>query len=264
METELRITRANPAGNLTLLIEGDVPPERYAPLAARLLARPDCRAEQAGFLRPPLGAGAGRLEMSGGEFCGNAARSFGLLLAERKGLAHGMIPVEISGCSAPVRVGFDRDAGTAYADMPLPESIGAVDLPEPFGRRPLVRFEGIWHILAPGLAADRDAFLAARDAVYASPGAPAALGVMFLNESMDAMTPLVYVRGPETVYEESSCGSGTAAVAAWLAAERSRVTLRQPGGVLTAESVVDGGVLRSLRIGGPVSFEPPFTVTIEI
>ena len=35
--------------------------------------------------------------MMGGEFCGNAARSFGLMLAKRRGMAEGYLDISVSG-----------------------------------------------------------------------------------------------------------------------------------------------------------------------
>lgn len=262
-ELELRVTRADPAGNLTLLIEGaeDLPPARCAALGAELLTRPECRAEQAGFLREN-GPGLPRLEMAGGEFCGNAARSFGLLLAERQGLRAGRVRVSISGASAPVDVDVDRGAGTAWAEMPLPESIGEIELPAPFGTCPIVRFEGIWHVLAIGRPASRDSFLAVREFIYARE-APSALGVMFLDAALREMTPVVYVAGPETLYFESSCGSGTTAVACWRGGGEE-TALRQPGGTLRARARVRNGALDGVRMGGAVRLEPPVTLRVSV
>ena len=95
MEFKLKITMADPAGNRTAFAEGEVPPELYAAVGAAILKEEDLNAEQAGFLLKPLRGAAGRMEMMGGEFCGNASRSFGLLLGRRNGMKAGeRIPVE--------------------------------------------------------------------------------------------------------------------------------------------------------------------------
>ena len=262
MKQTLRITPADPAGNKTLLIEGDVPPERYASLAAELLARPDCDAEQAGYILP-----SGRLHMSGGEFCGNACRAYGLLLAQRQGLSAGDLMIEISGASAPVRVSVDPETGTAFADMPLPEALGVYLLPQPYGMRPIVEFEGIWHIIMASGAFSEESFPEIRDAVY-SRVRPEALGVMYLAKGHRSMVPMVYVDGPGTVYRESSCGSGTAAVAAWMAdctGEDISLTMAAPGGPLTAEATLGAdGRLARIRIGGLVTLGETFDLEAEI
>ena len=72
---ELNVLRADPAGNITLFVLDPVPAGDRAGLAARLMAGSD--AEQVGFVCPPVMGGgcAGRMEMAGGEFCGNATRA---------------------------------------------------------------------------------------------------------------------------------------------------------------------------------------------
>ena len=262
MTTELKITRADPAGNLTLLVEGAVPPEMRAAVGAALIQLPEFQAEQAGFLVPPRAGGIGRLEMSGGEFCGNAVRACGLLLAQRMNLPGDSVPIEISGCEDPVVVTVDRDSGFVTAEMPLPETISMVSLPAPFGLCPLVRFSGIWHVIAENIPATEQNFIAARDAVYTR-WAPEAFGVMFLTDDALSLTPFVYVKDSGTLFRENSCGSGTAAVAAWYAAngKSGSVTLRQPGGVLQAQIDAPNGILRGLTLGGPVRLEEPVVLS---
>ncbi len=258
LPTELKITRADPAGNLTLLVEGAVPAEKRAFVGTQLMQMPEFRAEQAGFLVPPQYGGIGRLEMSGGEFCGNAVRACGLLLARRNDLPAGTIPIEISGCTDPVSVTVDRDSGFVTAEMPLPEAISMVSLPAPFGICPLIRFSGIWHVIAENIPATEENFILARDAVYTR-WTPEAFGVMFLSEDYLSLTPFVYVKKSATLFRENSCGSGTAAVAAWNAANgrSGTVALRQPGGLLEVQINAPNGILRSLILGGQVSLDDP-------
>jgi diaminopimelate epimerase len=88
------IVIADPAKNITVLTLTPVPPEERARVAGALLNDPSLKAEQVGFVIPPphgaplwRGSTLWSLEMMGGEFCGNAARSFGLYVARRTGLA---------------------------------------------------------------------------------------------------------------------------------------------------------------------------------
>ena len=76
---ELRLIMADPAGNRTAIVRTPVPAELRAETAAKIMKIQELRAEQVGFEAVPRLGGAGRLEMMGGEFCGNAARSFGFL-----------------------------------------------------------------------------------------------------------------------------------------------------------------------------------------
>ena len=203
--------------------------------------------------------------MSGGEFCGNAVRAFGLLLALANDLPDGSIPVEISGCTGPIPVTVDRSTGFVTADIPLPETISMVSLPAPFGVCPLIRFSGIWHAIAEGVPATEQNFVLARDAVYTR-WQPEAFGVMFLSPDMLSMTPYVYVNGSGTLFRENSCGSGTAAVAAWFAAngKTGSFSLQQPGGRLQIRIDAPNGILRRLSLGGEVLLEEPSVITLSI
>ena len=78
---KLNVLRADPAGNITLFVLDPVEKSRRADVAAQLMAVPEYKAEQVGFVCTPQEGGDGRMEMMGGEFCGNATRAFGLLTA---------------------------------------------------------------------------------------------------------------------------------------------------------------------------------------
>ena len=83
------VVMADPAGNRTAIVRSGVPKAERERVAAAIMADPSLRAEQVGFeSRPLYGKSLGRLEMAGGEFCGNAARSFGYMLCREKEFAH--------------------------------------------------------------------------------------------------------------------------------------------------------------------------------
>lgn len=113
---KLKVLRADPAGNITLYVLDPVPTNQ---LAARLMELPGQGIEQVGFRCPPGHGCDGRMEMAGGEFCGNATRAYGQLTAWERG---GAAPVrfEVSGCDHPVTVITDLAAGTAQTEMSLP------------------------------------------------------------------------------------------------------------------------------------------------
>ena len=107
---KLELVMADPAGNRTALVLTQVPPQDRGPFAARLMELPELGAEQVGFVLPPPSGGLFRLEMMGGEFCGNAARSFGLYVARKLGRT-GKLLVEVSGSGVPVPVEADPAHG---------------------------------------------------------------------------------------------------------------------------------------------------------
>ncbi|MDR2159343.1 MAG: hypothetical protein LBP23_04665 [Treponema sp.] len=299
------IITADPAGNITVFVLGEVRDRDR--VVRRIMADGDLRAEQAGFVVPPASpAGYWRLEMMGGEFCGNAARSFGLLAARFLGLAgKAAVTVETSGMARPLTVRVDMDAGGPGNASAVPGAEGGaagtdteggagmaglggtaeLEIPGPLreesipweGRSlPALVFDGITHVIAPGVAPERDRFDAIRRAVEAAWGAGAglsALGVMFWDRRKQFMTPAVYVYRSETLVFESSCGSGSAAMAVWLdgnaappsnpgaAGGGRRYPVRQPGGIIETRVVRrDGGL--SVAIGGRVTLSGKRTLLL--
>jgi diaminopimelate epimerase len=272
-----RIVSADPAGNITIFVLDPVESgEERAGLAKALLAEPSLRAEQVGFVRPPPGnpdssrngscpAGYWRLEMMGGEFCGNAARSFGLYVARETGLS-GLVTVTIgiSGSKEPLPVRVDTGAGRAEVRIPRPLMVEALEFE---GRRlPVYVFEGITHLIFPDPGTDsvprRELVFALGDAWRAASGAsPEAFGVMFWDAGKSFMRPAVYVEATASLVFESSCGSGTAALAAWLAGNLREgggyYEVAQPGGIIEARIAKKDGTIRDISIGGAVGLSGP-------
>jgi diaminopimelate epimerase len=197
-----------------------------------------------------------RLEMAGGEFCGNAARSFGLYVARTLGLkGRAAFSVSVSGAGKPVRVDVDVGRSRAAAEMPGP--VAAESLIFEGRSLPVLVFEGITHVIAPDIEAGRETFHAIKALAESRPGPlPPAVGVMFYKTGGGFMVPAVYVRSADSLVFESSCGSGSAALAVWLsrglrdgAAKRS---IAQPGGVIETEAAKSAGEIVRVAIGGEV------------
>jgi diaminopimelate epimerase len=260
---KLDIVRADPAGNITVFVLDPVEGSpRRAALAKALLAEPSLKAEQVGFVIPPAAGGnrLPRLEMMGGEFCGNAARSFGLYAGLEGGLTGKQdIAVEISGSGAPVLVHADLDASTAELEIPGPRGEALLS----WGGRsfPAYFFEGITQVIAEGEEPRRDLVLGLLDKVP-----PSALGVVFYDPRRLFMRPAVYVFATDSLVFESSCGSGTAALAVYLSAAMTGGggiwKIAQPGGVIEARAARTAGKIETVAIGGPVALEERRSITI--
>ena len=180
----IRYISANPAGNLTALVLSPVPAGERAALAARLMAACPEGFEQVGYVdEDSLLSAFPRLDMMGGEFCGNAARAFGLYAALRRGRDERALGVRISGAQRPVSVTLIPEQSEAYADMPLPlgtEQITAL------GRSvPVVRMEGIAH----AVLLDTPPSSERADAVLRAMPPEDAQGVLFVEGTR--MTPLI-------------------------------------------------------------------------
>ena len=256
---KLKLCAADPAGNVTLLVETPVPKEQYHTVANRLLALPELGGEQVGFLTEPRMGGAIRLEMMGGEFCGNAARCAGYYHARKTGCGR-LVSVEISGCGDVLQVEVDEDS--AWAEMPIPMAVGPVEV----AGLPMtaVRFEGIVHLVASMAPLPRERVAELLPSLAMRFSAPA-VGLMFLEG--DGMTPAVYVRETDSLFWENSCASGSAAVAcamtAWEPDGIFRQVLLQPGGTISTEVIRRNGCTVSLRIGGKVTVGAPKTVELS-
>jgi diaminopimelate epimerase len=254
------IVIADPAKNITVFVLTPVPPDERAQVAGAFLTDPSLKAEQVGFVIPPSrNAPLWRLEMMGGEFCGNAARSFGLYVARRTGLSGKVcLEVEISGADSPVKVRVDTERGLAEASMPpvlVRETLvyGGADLP-------VYVFEGIVHVIAPDIRPSEPAFGEIRTILEQEPknGASCdAAGVMFWDSAARFMTPAVYVRSTDSLVFESSCGSGSAALGLYLTRHMNGgeelMPLKQPGGVIEVRVAKRPGEAAAVSIGGPVT-----------
>ena len=202
-----------------------------------------------------------RLQMMGGEFCGNASRAYGYLLAKQQGLTgrHTM-HLSVSGCDHPVAVTVDMDAGTASAEMPLPKLVEQVEVAGTAGT--LVHLGGIAHLVVQGVAPSRD-FFAAAEPIFAEDPMLEAYGVCFIEG--ERMTPLVKVPEAGTLVFEGSCGSGTLASAIALSEGHEgtfSTALTQPAGTVYASVTRQAGVVTAASIGGSVALEAPITVAI--
>lgn len=255
---------ADPAGNVTLLVTTPVPAGEYQSLAARLLSIRELEAEQVGFLTTPKGEGVIRLEMMGGEFCGNALRCAGLYYALQRGRRReGRFPVEVSGCAEALSVQANPLTGQVTAQMPLPQAVAPCTFLDAPART--VTLPGIVHAVSFLPPQPEGAVREALVELAQTTGMPAA-GVMFWNRQSSELTPAVYVRDTDSLYFERSCASGSTAVAVCHAISSQRdgsykLELRQPGGSIRTNAVLRGGKVAQVSIGGLVTMGNAYTVT---
>ena len=266
---ELEIVRADPAGNITIFVMN--PPEgkdAQAQAARALMADPELKAEQVGFVFPPdEPSGTWKLRMSGDEFCGNASRSFGLLVARLAGISgKAALTVQVSGASAPLPVRIDTDAQEAEAEVPGPLAVETIFFN---GRHyPLYIFEGISHAIAADMPPDELFVLDLARQAQRDFYLPGAFGTMFYDTRETFMHPVVYVKENGAALPESSCGSGSAALALWAARDLpdadQRLDIAQPGGVIKTHLVKKQGQALCLSIGGKVKLGKAVKIPLEI
>ena len=249
-----RYVKLDPTGNTTCLVLDPTEPQDEKAVTRKLLE--EC--EQVAYLEAPTQPGAvAAIRLMGGEFCGNAAMAAAAWLV-REELAEGegkSLLLQVSGAADPVRCTVRKTAegfeGTT--EMPPLQEIRE----EMFSRIPftLVRMQGIVHLIHTGAElgnAKAEKLLAVKAAVLPDE----AIGLLQWNPENGFLTPLVWVRGSESMVWENACGSGSAAVGAAEALRAGNGTkttqVSQPGGTISVSAEARDGQILSVAITGQI------------
>ncbi len=193
-----------PGGNATALVQGRFSRRQRVAFAKKIMQK-DARIEQVGFLQHPRSSRAAiRLQMMGGEFCGNAARCAGYLwgsLFKKRALS-----LEVSGFKQLLRVRMRKNSVT----LALPGSFFVRARTDK--KYTIIDLEGIRHCVYWGKGNRR---IAATLVKKKYKGRYPAVGVLFCKKKANNvfMRPFVWVRDIRTMTEETACASGSIAVA---------------------------------------------------
>lgn len=178
----------------------------------------DKQVEQAGFLISPLD----HFEMSGGEFCGNAARAVAILFSQEKN--EEKVSFTMSGFKGIVS-GLVKTIDESYYDVTCNfPGMMIKKIPVNIGKpATLVDLGGIVHVVIEEdfpfdnyteihKAITKKLQLSQRDAV----------GVVWVKkfDGQVKIDPVVWVRGIDSFFYETSCGSGSIAAASVLDIQR--------------------------------------------
>jgi len=267
---EIQFAKINPTQNMTIIVLNPVERAQQPSVAEKLMDYGSVFAEQVGFLEKPSDPVAkARLQMMGGEFCGNATMSLAAYLAHTGGMKDGensVYPLEISGAGKILHCNIRKNGASYSASvaMPLPERIESVSLPDG-SVYPAIFFPGIAHLIVPMDQMD------ASDAENVIAGwcealDTNALGIILTNEDCSLIRPIVYVRATLSSVWERGCGSGTAAIGAYLASKEQKniaVSVSQPGGTITVEASWSENTLSALKIRSDVRISAIGTAWIE-
>lgn len=261
---EIEFIKTSPTENMTILVETQIPEEKQLAIAQKLIAYHSVYAEQAGFIQEPKDKRAAKaLRMMAGEFCGNATLSLAAWLMEQKNMPMGereTLLLEISGANKLVWCEIQREAQGYYGkiEMPLPISIQWEQflLEGETLKLPVVRFEGIWHIIVERQIWGETAKTKAEQAAEIwGPKMPPAFGILLWDEKTGQMEPLVCLKNTSLIWERG-CGSGTSAIGAFLAVQAGKnvsLQCKQPGGTMGVQACVNEGEIVTLQISGHVS-----------
>ncbi len=246
----------DPCGNTTLFLHEEE--KMPAELVACALGRDQLDCEQAGYVDTRRQS----LRMAGGEFCVNATRALGALLAAhaaRAGRPTDHFTVTVSGWPGEIELFVAGGAPSwrvtaALAFMPSPSRLLEQGIS-------LVRLPGISHLLVGPDAFPKQGHVQKAQALLSKYGLldePAAGVIWWEAGASDGLRilPVVHVREVGTLFEETSCGSGSLALACLVRelgmAEMCRVA--QPGGDSLDVHFTQSDGRELALVGGRVGF----------
>lgn len=264
--------KINPTGNITLIVETPVSRESQAAVAARLMEK-DPDAEQVGFLEIPENPDCKlRLQMMGGEFCGNATIAAAALHMSMKCPSpsdKSDFYIEVSGACKPLNICVEclgENSFSGSLSMPLPEAYSDCELLYD-GKRyilPVIRMPGICHaVVTAGLSPE---FAKKVIAEWCTQLNTEALGIMFYDSESGVLKPLVYVKSTGSTVWESSCASGSCAVSVYESVKHGEgglLHLMQPGGALTVRTVFAQSELEDVILTGNARICGKYSAVID-
>lgn len=266
---KLNFIKVNPSENMTVFVEDVLPREKYFEIANKIMNYNSIHAEQVGFIeRPedPESNASARLQMMGGEFCGNASRALAAVvvqrgfpnIAEKDGKY--LVPLEASGIDGMISCQVDQKSSNGYEvalEMPLHRAISGIELEykNEIFKGTIVDLPGISHAVffTDDRSLDENFFEAVRKNVKDFDYD--AFGIMFYDEKEEFMTPLVYVKNTDSLIWERSCGTGTVAlgvVLSYLKKQSVDRNVNQPGGQMQITTVWKENGLESIVLKGMV------------
>lgn len=265
----LPFVKMSPAQNVTILVNCPVPHSLHTRIAEQLLTYDGIGGEQVGYLEPPQNPSAHiRLQMMGGEFCGNASMCTATFLAWKQNLQKIDCLIEVSGTETLVSCHAEaqNDDYFASVEMPLPLDVTETTLPlndRTDIRLVTVHFPGISHIVAPASFSAEQAETLIRRWQHAL-NVPA-LGILRFDETNMQFEPLVYVAATDTAVWEHGCGSGTAAIGCMYASQNGTAALKlnQPGGQIAVEARSENGKITQLKISTKVKITVAGTAFVK-
>ena len=247
------VVLADPGGNITALVFDEVDPADFKQINGLILHKAPI-VEQVLFVQKKDGIPHG--QMAGGEFCGNAARALGFVLAKGR---QSQQSFSMSGTKKPVTVEVAEGCAKLILEMHIRQSSAQLD-----GTTvPIVHLEGISHAVFlsshPAYAqvrtsinlSDRERFVINTLKILGLSDCPAS-GLIFLDCSGDSckLLPYVYVKAVETVYAETACASGSIAAAILIGNE---LAIKQPSGETLRVSIQSGRHSTHAKVAGRMS-----------
>lgn len=275
---KLNFVKMNPTENMTILILDQLPRSIHGEIAKKVMDYNNIHGEQVAFIEKPetyRSEALSRLQMMGGEFCGNASRALAAFLVSRghynsdyfkKNLTLSSeieveVPLEVSGSNDLVYCKVNSTSNSneyiSSISMPIQKNIKDFVFNEN-GKNifsTLVEFDGITHIVVDSadVSSKENVFYIIKDLIkdfnYEC------IGIMFYDNSKSFLEPLVYVKTTDTLIWERGCGSGSCAVAIALSYRVKKslsIDIKQPGGVVEVKTFWNGYEVEEVILKGSV------------
>ena len=254
MKKEFTYYLFSPSGNDTALVEGIDIDEYTKKILNDKIMEIHPNIEQVGF----ISLDKYKLEMAGGEFCGNATRCAAYYYLKGKS---GEIEIDISN-NMRIKAGVDS-AGKAWSQMPVytgKDFIRVVD-------------NGIYEIIMKGIKyiiLEKEvskSYLLDKKNLKSNAinllkkyniKEAEAIGIIFLEEVKEKVKihPVVWVKKINTLFYETACGSGTTAVAILQAVKNNcsqNIDVVQPSNQeITAKIILNKGKIENAYILGNI------------
>ncbi|MGM1034371.1 MAG: diaminopimelate epimerase [Bacillota bacterium] len=265
MIQEIEFIKFNPTQNMTILVKTNYLVEEYKHIASKIMSYDSVHAEQVGFIEKPTNnKAAAKLQMAGGEFCGNACMALAAFIASEKGLKHNdlaEIILEASGTDKLISCQMKRNSDEYHClvTMPIPKKIEQRTIKYDGNdlNMIIVRYHEFIHIVIEVEEFNktvREKAQSLAKLLGVTLGANL-IGVLLYKSKSEEMAPLIYVPHLDSMIWERGCGSGTASLGAYLAWKNQGeivTNIRQPGGDIKVFATCHGEELTSLMIEGSV------------
>lgn len=262
----LNFVKVNPVENMTIFIMDQIPRKEHKNVSNRIMNYNNLHAEQVGFIEKADDKEGIRLQMMGGEFCGNATRSLAALMVDKgypqvkkEGNKY-LVDLETSGMKENIRCQVEKIGENKYLskiEMAAPLSIEKASIE--FEGKNLdftrVNFEGIIHFIVDRKNInDKNLFYETIKKSLENSDYEA-FGIMYYDFKKDFMEPLVYVRSTDSLFWERSCASGTCAFGAYRAYKNKEdisIDVKQPGGSLNVDVEYKNDSISHIYLNGQV------------
>ena len=233
---KIKFYKINPGGNITAIVRGNFIKKIKLKIAKSILEN-DPTIEQVSFWTNAKNKNFdARLEMAGGEFCGNALRALGsiLFLKNKKRFFYLESPI----FRMPIKISCSKNKSS----ISLPLSF--FDCKDNICSMP-----GIIYILQNKKVEKSNAKLTLIKNKLLGKKASGVIGYEIAKNSLQ-IYPNVWVRDTKTMYAETACGSGTLALAYMLYKKIGirKLNIIQPSGFVFKTSIIN----KEIQLSGPI------------